>query len=260
MTSPPTETRPDLADDNLVSSKSPRRVQEMFGTISPTYDLLNHLFSLNIDKRWRNFTARQALDKNVSDILDVCGGTGDMALALAAHAARLQGNPRIISSDFTPGMIKIGSRKFARYNGTSAPVPLVADTTCLPFADNSFDVVTVAFGIRNVVNAQQGLNEMARVCRPGGTVAVLEFSETRHPLINWAFQLYFRRILPAAGRLVTGTGAYGYLSKSVAKFPEGEAFCKMLTAATSGETRARRLSFGIATLYISSKKTADSDR
>lgn len=253
LSTPPSPT----PEDHLVSTKSPEKVQQMFGEISGTYDFLNHLLSLNIDKRWRRRVARAVVTPATTAILDVCGGTGDLALTLRDRAAGVGATPRIICADFTAGMMKIGQQKFraldARSQSVPAPTALIADTTCLPFEDHQFDAVTVAFGIRNVVDAQQGLNEMARVCRPGGVVAVLEFSETRHPLINAGFRFYFRNVLPAIGRLVSGSRAYSYLQKSVEKFPEGEAFARMLTAATGSPTEIQRLSMGIATLYISRK-------
>lgn len=243
-----------LSEDTLVQTKAPDVVREMFHSISPTYDMLNHLLSLNIDKRWRRFVARQTINSTVADILDVCGGTGDMALSLAERINKLNQPARIVSSDFTAAMMQIGNRKFqkAAY-GAANPVALVADTMGLPFRDHSFDLVTVAFGIRNVSDPLAGLKEMARVCRPGGTVAVLEFSKTRHALINGGFSLYFTRLLPLIGHAVTGTRAYSYLSKSVEKFPEGEEFGRLLSSATGGKVTMHRLSLGIATLYMSRK-------
>jgi len=244
----------DAPVEQLVQSKSPQVVRGMFTDISSTYDALNHILSLNIDKRWRRFTAAQTIkDHRVSRILDVCGGTGDLTLALHRQASRLQIKPLLICSDFTPSMTRIAQRKFDPQIDSQTAVPMVADTTCLPFQDNSFDLVTVAFGIRNVVDTQLGLDEMARVCRPGGCVAVLEFSNTRSPLINSAFSFYFRSVLPLIGRAVTGTSAYSYLSKSVEAFPEGSAFCKLLSNATGSPSTATPLSFGIATLYMSQK-------
>lgn len=252
----PEQTASQSPEDNLVETKSPRMVQQMFGEISQTYDLLNHALSLNIDKRWRRVLARETIAQATNDVLDVCGGTGDLALELANRAEKLGAAPRIICSDFTPPMMQLGRQKFIQFckaGHTVIPHPAVADTTCLPFHDNQFDVVSVAFGIRNVVNPAEGLAEMARVCRPGGVLAVLEFSETRHPFINWGFRIYFRRILPTIGRVVTGTRAYSYLSKSVQEFPEGEEFGAMLSATTHSPTRIVRLTMGIATLYLSRK-------
>ncbi len=241
--------------DEWVASKSPEVVQEMFTSISPTYDLLNHLLSAGIDKRWRSTLAAKTIGADTRTILDVCGGTGDLSVSLASRAQELNLRPLIVCSDFTTAMTKIARLKFLKGSIKSliSPAPLVADTTALPFADDSFDLVTVAFGIRNVVDPMLGLREMARVCKPGGQVAVLEFSKTRHASINKAFSLYFSRILPTIGRVVTGTRAYSYLSKSVAQFPEGAEFQVMLASATGTEATAQKLSFGIATIYISRK-------
>ncbi len=245
-------------EDAWVASKSREVVQEMFTAISPTYDFLNHALSFNIDKRWRRTVARRTIASNVHSILDVCGGTGDLSLALAAEANVQNLNPHIICSDFTPAMTELAHRKFAcaASKQAQATAALVADTTSLPFEDDSFDLVTVAFGIRNVVDPMAGLREMVRVCRPGGQVAVLEFSKTRNPLIDKAFGVYFSHILPGIGRAVTGSRAYSYLSKSVASFPEGQEFCAMLTSATGTEVSVQKLSFGIATLYLSKKSNA----
>lgn len=246
-------------EDELVQSKSPSAVRGMFAAISPTYDQLNHAFSLNIDKAWRRTLARKVIQKDKSPqlILDVCGGTGDLTVALGKQAQSLNLSTRVICSDFTPEMTRIAKNKFERYGekGTRL-IPFVADTTRLPFPDNTFDVVTVAFGIRNVYDPLVGLKEMARVCKPDGIVAVLEFSKTRSAIIDKGFALYFTHILPTIGRWVTGTRAYSYLSKSVEHFPEGQEFCNLMTEATGSSTDQKKLSFGIATLYTSTKKQA----
>lgn len=240
-------------EDAWVKSKSPEIVQGMFTDIAGTYDFLNHLLSANIDKRWRKTLAKRTIKAGTARVLDVCGGTGDLSLALAREAGSEKLKPQIICSDFTPAMTRIAGKKFQNQGNDGALVPLVADTTSLPFTDNTFDLVTVAFGIRNVVDPLAGLKEMARVCRPGGEIAVLEFSKTRNAFINWAFSFYFAYILPFIGRVVTGTRAYSYLSKSVETFPEGQEFCAMMSEATGSPTEAKKLSFGIATLYISAK-------
>lgn len=245
------QTSDPAADAALAKHKTPSGVRGMFTSIAQTYDLLNHLFSMNIDKAWRRKTARATVSPATSKILDVCGGTGDLALALLKQAQSLSARPTVICGDFTPAMMSLALTKFRRRE--SAVIPLVADTLALPFPDDAFDVVTVGFGIRNVANTRAGLKEMARVCRSGGKVAILEFSKTRHPLINWGFKLYFVRILPFFGRLVTGTKAYSYLSQTVEEFPEGVEFCALVSAATGSPCSATPLTFGIATLYVSTK-------
>jgi len=226
----------------------------MFNSISPTYDLLNNLLSANVDK-WRRRTAAQKLvNRNTHAILDVCGGTGDLALALEAQSRRLKVTPRIISSDFAPAMMAIASRKFTAFskaNCTQPIIPLVADTLSLPFRDAKFDLVTVAFGIRNVSDVQAGLAEMKRVCRLGGTIAVLEFSHPENPLFKAAYDIYFTRLLPWIGSKVARSNAYCYLTKSVSSFPNTREFAQMMSEVTGQKVTSKRLTFGIATLYFS---------
>ncbi|MBX7246623.1 MAG: ubiquinone/menaquinone biosynthesis methyltransferase [Candidatus Sumerlaeaceae bacterium] len=249
MPAPSAATAP---EDSLVQTKSAHDVRRMFHDISPTYDFLNHLLSFNTDKRWRRIVARHTVTSGVSRILDCCSGTGDLAIALGERAAKLGAKPLIVGSDFTASMMTRAKGKFAASVG--APKPSVGDTMHLPFPGNQFDLVTVAFGIRNVNDFSAGLREMARVCRPGGKVAVLEFSHPRNRLFSALYNFYFFNVLPWIGYLMTGTRAYRYLPKSVAKFPEGEEFATVLSEATGGVTNRIPLTFGVATLYISEKK------
>ena len=239
-------------EDALVATKAPRDIRGMFHDISRTYDFLNHLLSLNTDRRWRRFVARRVVTPDVREVLDVCSGTGDLALAIAEQAVRVGAAPRIVGSDFTPSMMAIARDKFGRTAARSAvtPLPSVGDTMRLPFPDARFDLVTVAFGIRNVSETAAGLAEMARVCRTGGRVAVLEFSQPRNALMRRAYNLYFFTVLPWVGRLISGSRAYTYLPKSVARFPDGDGFARMLGAAAGGPVETHPLTFGIATLYV----------
>lgn len=239
-------------EDALVATKAPRDIRGMFHDISRTYDFLNHLLSLNTDRRWRRFVARRVVTPDVREVLDVCSGTGDLALAIADQAVRVGAAPRIVGSDFTPSMMAIARDKFGRASARSAvtPLPSVGDTMRLPFPDARFDLVTVAFGIRNVSDTAAGLGEMARVCRTGGRVAVLEFSQPRNALMRRAYNLYFFTVLPWVGRLISGSRAYTYLPKSVARFPDGDGFARMLGAAAGGPVETHPLTFGIATLYV----------
>lgn len=241
-----------VPEDTLVSTKAPDDIRGMFHDISPTYDRLNHLLSLNTDKRWRRFVARRLVDAGTRDILDVCSGTGDLALAFGAQAGKLGFSPTVVASDFTPAMMRIGRRKFdaVAAAGAAAPHASVGDTVRLPFAASRFDVVGVAFGIRNVADHRAGIAEMSRVCRDGGRIAVLEFSQPRNAVLRGAYNLYFFRVLPWVGRMVSGSRAYTYLPKSVAKFPDGNEFAAMLGAIAGGEVERHPLTFGIATLYI----------
>jgi len=225
----------------------------MFHDIAPTYDFLNHLLSLNIDKRWRRFAARQLIGPDVQRVLDVCSGTGDLVLALADQARRVGAAPLLVSTDFTQRMCELALPKFRTASAVVIQPPAVADTMRLPFREGSFDIVSVAFGIRNVANLEAGLHEMVRVCRPGGRVAVLEFSHPRSAAFRALYEFYFFRVLPLIGRTLTGTRAYSYLPKSVSKFPDTREFTGLLSRISSGQVVAHRLTGGIATLYIAQK-------
>jgi demethylmenaquinone methyltransferase/2-methoxy-6-polyprenyl-1,4-benzoquinol methylase len=227
----------------------------MFHDIAPTYDRLNHLLSLNVDKRWRRFTAEKVVTPDQTRILDVCSGTGDLALAFAARASELGVQPLILSSDFTPAMCQLAKKKFAGDAGRLRP--LAADTTTLPFQDNSFDLVGVAFGIRNVVDLRGALKEMVRVCRGGGQLAILEFSHPCTPVIRQLYRFYFLRVLPMIGRIISGTPAYTYLPNSVVTFPGTVEFTTILKEATAGTVQSHRLSCGIVTLYIANVQKSD---
>ena len=239
-------------EERFVGTKKPSEIRGMFHDISPTYDFLNHLLSLNIDRRWRRFTARKVMAGGPARVFDVCAGTGDLAIELTNEARRLGLATQVIAADFTPAMMRRGQTKFAQLQGgREVPHPMVADTMRLPFASGHFDLVTVAFGIRNVTDVAAGLAEMARVCRPGGSVAVLEFSQPRNKAIAWCYNRYFFGVLPWVGRFISGSRAYTYLPKSVEKFPDGEEFARLLSEATGGEVTRHPLTFGIATMYIS---------
>jgi demethylmenaquinone methyltransferase/2-methoxy-6-polyprenyl-1,4-benzoquinol methylase len=231
--------------------KSENQIRGMFGAIAGRYDFLNHLLSLGIDKYWRWRTVRQAPPIGDGPILDVCAGTGDLALAYARRQAAAN---QVFAADFCRPMLAIGTRKAAQANLRNI-VFLEADTQQLPFPADSFQIVSVAFGIRNVTDTDRGLREMVRVCRAGGRVAVLEFSlPTRQPFKS-LYAWYFRHVLPRIGRLVArgGGGAYNYLPASVGEFPAGEAFAQRMRAAGLREVRCYALTFGVATLYLGLK-------
>ena len=241
-----------VGEEGFVGTKRPSDIRGMFHDISPTYDFLNHLLSLNIDRRWRRFTARTVMTDRPARVLDVCAGTGDLAIELTNEARRREVATQVIAADFTPSMMRRGQAKFAQLQGDAPmPHPMVADTMHLPFPSGHFDLATVAFGIRNVTDVAAGLAEMARVCRSGGRVVVLEFSQPRNKAIAWCYNRYFFGVLPWVGRLISGSRAYTYLPKSVAKFPDGEEFSRLLSEATGGEVTLYPLTFGIATLYVS---------
>ncbi len=175
--------------------KSAARVRRMFGEIAPRYDLLNHLLSLNADKYWRWQTVRRAAPSGDAPILDLCTGTGDLALA---YARRSQAS--IVAADFCHEMLVIGRKKAAGTGFANRVHFIEADAEHLPFPDATFQLVSVAFGLRNVTNTDRGLSEMVRVCRTGGQVAVLEFSHPRRWPLSSLYRWYFRRVLPRVGQ------------------------------------------------------------
>ena len=178
--------------------KSSERVQRMFGEIAPSYDRMNHLLSLNVDRYWRWWTVRKLAPVAGEPILDVCTGTGDLALAFQRATG---GKSEIVAADFCREMLEIGRRKQARAKIGSELTFVEADAQNLPFDDNRFAIVSVAFGLRNVADTDRGLAEMTRVCRPGGQVAVLEFSTPRWQPLRGLYLFYFRHILPRIGQL-----------------------------------------------------------
>lgn len=231
--------------------KSTSRVREMFRQIAPQYDRMNHLLSMNIDRLWRRFTVRRLRIDGTAPILDVCTGTGDLAIAIKRRVGEAV---PVIGSDFCFDMLAIGQHKSA--NGDDSDVLyLEADTQQLPFPDDRFQCVTVAFGLRNVADTDRGIAEMVRVCRPGGQVAILEFSSPTAPGLKQTYSFYFRHVLPRIGQWLARNDkqAYAYLPESVGQFPCGQALCDRLAAAGLKETRFRPLTFGIATLYEGTK-------
>lgn len=236
----------------MVVDKSGQRVQRMFGQIAPNYDRMNHLLSMNVDRYWRWRTVRLTRPAGQDPILDVCTGTGD--LALAYHRAT-RGAAPVVAADFCREMLEIGDQK-KRRAGLNGEVAFVeADTQDLPFEDDTFQVVSVAFGLRNVADTDQGLREMVRVCRPGGRVAVLEFSMPTFAPVRAVYGWYFRNVLPKVGQWLAKNEeeAYAYLPESVGQFPTGEALAERMRAAGLAEVRFHPLTFGVATLYVGVK-------
>jgi demethylmenaquinone methyltransferase/2-methoxy-6-polyprenyl-1,4-benzoquinol methylase len=235
----------------MVVDKSSERVRRMFGEIAGRYDLLNHLLSLNIDKYWRRQTVRRVPPTGTGPILDLCTGTGDLALA---YYRASQGRARIVAADFCRPMLVLGDQK-GRQAGADKLVTFVeADAQHLPFPDDMFEIVCVAFGLRNVTDTDQGLREMMRVCRPGGKVAVLEFSAPGWPF-GGLYRWYFRSVLPRIGQTLSSgkNDAYQYLPASVAEFPCGEAMAERMRSVGLRDVNFRPFTFGIATLYVGSK-------
>ena len=225
-------------------------VREMFSRISPKYDFLNHFLSGNIDKRWRKLVTKKLEsilnDKNAI-VLDVACGTGDLALEMQKAA-----KAKIIGTDFCRPMLEIAKDKNAPENLT---IPyLEADGMNLSFADETFDAVTIAFGLRNFSNWQDGLKELQRVLKSGGKLIILEFSAPVVPGFRQLFQLYFTKILPKIGGVVSGSrGAYEYLSESVARFPNQKGLMKMMLENGFSDVEYKNLTGGIAAIHIGAK-------
>jgi demethylmenaquinone methyltransferase/2-methoxy-6-polyprenyl-1,4-benzoquinol methylase len=227
-----------------------RRVREMFSGIAPRYDLLNHLLSGRLDNVWRRRVARRfasILARPESRVLDLCCGTGDLAFALARR-----GPARITGADFSHAMLALARRKAAaRSAGAKSAIEFVeADALHLPFADATFDLVTTAFGFRNLANYDEGLKEIRRVLRPGGEIGILEFAEPKGKIFGALYRFYFRRILPTLGAAISGNAAaYSYLPRSVGRFPSAEELAAQMAAAGFGDVQFVRWTGGIVTLH-----------
>jgi demethylmenaquinone methyltransferase/2-methoxy-6-polyprenyl-1,4-benzoquinol methylase len=228
------------------------RIQRMFNAIAPSYDLLNHLLSLNVDKYWRWRTTRLAPPEGDAPILDMCTGTGDLALAYD-RAAR--GKVPIVGADFCHEMLVRAEAKAKKRGAAERIRFLEADAQHLPFPDNEFQIATVAFGLRNVTDTDRGIAEMMRVTKPGGRVVILEFSRPRGRVLGGLYQFYFRRVLPTVGQAISRSqdNAYHYLPASVLEFPDGDALAERLRKHGLKAVRWHSLTFGIASLYIGVK-------
>lgn len=216
-------------------------VRDMFGQVAPRYDLLNHLLSFNTDKWWRARTVRRLrpiLQRPEAKVLDVCCGTGDLAIALQQNA-----KAKIIGSDFSHPMLMVAGRK------SSIPF-FEADALALPVADGSLDLITAAFGFRNLANYERGFAEFHRTLRTGGTLAILEFSQPPNPLFSRLYEFYSSRLLPHIGAAISGAGeAYRYLPESVRKFPDAPGLAQMMEQAGFRDVRFERMTFGIVALH-----------
>ena len=233
--------------------KSGDKVRRMFAQIAPRYDLMNHVLSLNIDRLWRSRTLGRLSLLGNAPVLDVCTGTGDLAISIARKAT---GRFQVIGADFCLPMLELARKKQVHLEKSESLLSFIeADTQALPFRDNTFQAVTVAFGIRNVANTRSGLEEMIRVCLPGGQVAVLEFSRPTWPVLKQIYDGYFRWVLPAIGQAMSknSESAYSYLPESVLQFPSGRAMIELLESVGLQNVKCWPMTFGIASLYIGQK-------
>lgn len=245
MTSP---VPPAARFDDEETRKGAERISTMFDRIAPTYDVLNHLLSGNVDTRWRKKAAAMLAFDGSERVLDVCCGTGDLAVAMLEGGAG-----EVIATDFAPAMVEIAKEKAGDRIDFS-----VADTTRVPFPDASFDVATVGFGVRNLEDMDAGFREMHRVLKPGGRFMILEFSRPPNALFRGVYHTYFMIVLPMIGNLVSGgaDNAYTYLPRSVMAFPGPDALAKRLTDAGFERVDITTLSFGIACIHIAHKAQA----
>ncbi len=228
-----------------------RAVRDMFSGIAGKYDLLNHVLSVNIDKRWRRLvraSLQEILDLNEAVVLDVACGTGDLSLELKEHA-----KAKIIGTDFCRPMLTIAFEKAA---DKEMAIPFVeADAMRLAWPDETFDAVTIAFGLRNLSNFSDGLKELRRILKTGGKLVVLEFSSPVVPGFRGLFNFYFTRILPRIGGVVSGSrGAYEYLPDSVSRFPDQKGLVKMMTDVGFESVTYTNLTGGIAAIHIATRK------
>ena len=228
-----------------------RAVREMFTSIAPRYDLLNHVLSFNIDRMWWRRTARtfrEILSRPDARVLDLCCGTGDMTFALRRRAGK--NSPQILGVDFSHAMLQRATAKSTvRGTNGSATGWIEADALNLPFPSEHFDLVTSAFGFRNLADYDAGLREIVRVLRPGGECGILDFGEPKGA-IGSLYRIYFKQVLPRVGTLISGVrGPYAYLPASVERFPEPEEMLARMKKTGFGEANCTPYTFGIAGLY-----------
>ena len=229
--------------------KTPARIAGMFDAIAPRYDLLNHVLSAGLDTRWRTRAINELRLERGARIIDLCTGTADLAVA----ALRAQPSASVVGVDFAGEMLRLASHK-VRSLGLSSVRLVRGDGTRIPLADATCDAATIGFGIRNVVDPTAALAELARVLRPGGRLAILEFGQPRVPGIRTLYAWYFRYLLPLVGKMVSKhQSAYSYLPASVGTFPSPPEFAATIAATGFSQVRAVPHSFGIVYLYIAER-------
>jgi len=240
-----------MSADSDILAKEPSRIAGMFDAIAGRYDLLNRVLSVGLDKGWRDRVVRELNFVGTETVLDLCTGTGDLALAMVAQGRK----PRsVIGVDFSGAMLLLAKEKI-RHHAADEPIGLArGDAARIPLKDHSVDAVTIAFGIRNVQDPGQAFREIARVLKQEGKVAILEFSLPRAPIVRGLYLWYFRNILPLIGRLVSRhPSAYTYLPESVEAFPSPEAFLQQLTDCGFSRPYAVRLAFGAVYVFVASR-------
>ncbi|ADX68478.1 bifunctional demethylmenaquinone methyltransferase/2-methoxy-6-polyprenyl-1,4-benzoquinol methylase UbiE [Weeksella virosa] len=231
---------------NLTKKK---QVEQMFDAISPKYDLLNRVLSGGIDIQWRKKVIKIIQQTKPETVLDIATGTGDLAIMMAKHT-----NAKITGLDLSAGMLEVGRKKVAMEKLQNRIELILGDSENLPFPDNSFDCVTVSFGVRNFENLKKGLAEIRRVLKPGGTFVILEFSYPSKFPMKQLYSFYSSTLLPLIGRLVSkDQSAYTYLPESISAFPQGEEMKSILKDVDFMHPKDYRLTFGIASIYSAVK-------
>ena len=226
------------------------QVEQMFNNIAPTYDVLNHRLSWDIDRGWRRKAIKQLEPFRPQHILDIATGTGDFALM----AAQMLQPQHIVGADIAEGMMEIGRQKAEKLKLSDTISFERQDCTALTFADNTFDAVTAAFGIRNFADLDKGLSEMCRVIKPGGHLSIVELTTPVSFPMKQLFHIYSHSVLPVYGRLISrDQSAYSYLTKTIEAFTQGELMVDILRRAGFSEARFQRLTFGICTMYFATK-------
>jgi demethylmenaquinone methyltransferase/2-methoxy-6-polyprenyl-1,4-benzoquinol methylase len=225
------------------------QVAQMFDTISGNYDGLNRVISFGIDIKWRNKVLKMVSAIRPNEVLDIATGTGDLAILMAQTTAG-----RIVGLDISAGMLEVGRKKVAAKNLQNKIELVLGDSENMPFADGSFDAITVAFGVRNFENLEKGLAEILRVLKPGGLLVILETSNPTKFPFKQGYQFYTRNILPLIGKVFSkDNAAYGYLSESASVFPFGEELNNILRNIGFIDVKAMPQTFGVATIYSASK-------
>jgi demethylmenaquinone methyltransferase/2-methoxy-6-polyprenyl-1,4-benzoquinol methylase len=232
------------------SAAKKKQVAAMFNNISPTYDFLNHMLSLGIDTLWRKKAIKELVEDQPQYMLDVATGTGDFAFEAIERL-----NPRrIIGVDISEGMLAVADAKISKRKLGHVFEVRVGDSEKLLFKDNEFDAVTVAYGVRNFENLEQGLSDILRVLKPGGKVVILEFSKPDMFPIKQGYNFYFNHIVPTVGKLFSkDSSAYTYLPASVASFPDGNCFTEKMQGVGFRDTKCKPLAFGICSIYTGVK-------
>lgn len=226
-------------------------VLDLFARVAPRYDLLNSLLSLRVHYYWREVAARAARLRPGDTALDVCTGTAELAIRLAKDVGE---EGMVVGVDFCEPMLRLGQRKIRKYANSRRITLVLADALQLPFASDRFEAVTVAFGIRNVVDIRKAFAEMWRVLKPGGRVVCLEFSLPRHPIFRALYSFYFYRLIPWMGGLLSHRDAYTYLPESVRRFPERERLAQIMREAGFVEVTWQERTFGVVCIHSGVKR------